>query len=69
VTSPRRGRERTHRSRICVALAALLLAIGCAGRTSGPPPEEPAVSRTALLQRELAALVENADAGESHLLA
>jgi hypothetical protein len=59
----------TQRSRIGIALAALALSIGCAGRTSGPPPAEPSVSRTTLLQRELGALVENADAGESHLLA
>lgn len=52
-----------------VALAALLLAIGCAGHSSGPASADPSADRAALLQRELAALAENADAGESQLLA
>jgi len=55
----------TRRSRIGSALAALVLSLGCAGHTSGPPSED----RAALLQRELAALVETGDAGESRLLA
>ena len=61
--------DRRRRSRIGIALAALVLSIGCAGGFSGSASEEPSPNRTALLQHELAALSENADAGESHLLA
>jgi hypothetical protein len=65
----RRGREMSRRSRIGIALAALVLSIGCAGRSSGPPSADPSADRAALLQHELAALAENADARESRLLA
>jgi hypothetical protein len=52
----RRRREMTRRSRIGVALAALLLSLGCAGHSSEPPSADPTVDRAPLLQRELAAL-------------
>ena len=65
----RRGREMTRRSRIGIALATLVLSLGCAGHSAGPPSADPTVDRAALLQRELEALVETADARESRLLA
>jgi hypothetical protein len=52
-----------------IALAALLLSVGCAGHPSAPASADPSADRAALLQRDLAALAENADASESRLLA
>jgi hypothetical protein len=57
------------RSRIVIALAAVAISTGCAGRSTAPSAGDPFSERVARLQRELTNLTADADAEESRLLA
>jgi len=57
------------RAGVGIALAAVVLAIGCAGRSPGPSAAASPRGRAAMLQHELAGLAADAAAGESRLLA
>jgi hypothetical protein len=56
-------------ARIGIALVAAAIAIGCAGHSAGPSAGSPPPERTAVLERDLANLVADADAEESGMLA